>query len=79
METLVLKNGTPEDIKLLLDISNKIGLQLEWVKKVSKRVNKKPIAKKAILELTDSRTPNTIKMQEIVEECREVREGHHEE
>ncbi|WP_027376145.1 hypothetical protein [Kaistella palustris] len=69
METLILNNGSKKDLDLLLEIAQKLGLNLT-VSNEAERYNKlRRLAKK----LDDSVCPNEISMEEIVEEVRSVR------
>lgn len=79
METLVLKNGTKKDLKLLIDIAKRIGLDLRVSSKENTSLKDRydEIMQEAEL-LNESVEPNDITMDEIVEECRIVRQERYE-
>ena len=77
METLILNNGTKKDLELLLDIAKKLGLNLTLAKNESSEDKRKRLL--ALAEkLDNSITPNSITMEEIVEECNIVRKENYE-
>jgi hypothetical protein len=69
METLILNNGNPKDLQLLLEIAEKLGLNL-----TVKKENRYEELLKLASKLDNSIAPNDITMEEIVEELRLVRE-----
>ena len=66
METLILNNSSKKDIKLLVDIAKKLGMDL----RVADR--KDSILAEA-LQLNQSVKNNKITFSEVVEECSAVR------
>ena len=70
METLILNSNSKKDVTLLLDIAKKIGLDL-------KIASHKDLILAEAKILNDSVKPNKITMQEIVEECRIVRQNNY--
>ncbi len=69
METLILRNGTAENIQLLLAISKKLGIDVELVSTKKKQKT----AKEAVVALAKKRNSTQITQQEIIEECNQVR------
>ncbi|MFJ1490635.1 hypothetical protein [Capnocytophaga canis] len=74
MNTLIL-NGTAKDLRLLLDFSKKIGIDLKVVKEKTKPQSK---GLSAALALSKTRKATKISQQDIVDECREVRKKRYE-
>lgn len=70
METLILNNGTKKDLNLLLDIAQKLGLNLT----VEKQNNRYEKLRKLAQKIDNSVVENDITMEEIVEEVRLARE-----
>jgi len=66
METLILNNSSKKDVKLLVDIAKKLGMDL----KVADRRN---LIFAEALRLNQSVKKNTITVGEIVNECTTVR------
>jgi len=70
METLILNSSSKQDIKLLLDIAKKLGLQL-------KVADRRDLILAEALQLNNSVKRNKISASDIIEECSEVRRQHH--
>ena len=72
METLIINSNSKKDIQLIKEIALKFGMQIESKsnnQKTTKFDNLRVVAKR----LDTAIKPNTIPMQEIVEECSIVR------
>lgn len=66
METLILNNSSKKDVKLLVDIAKKLGMDL-------KVADRRDLIFAEALRLNQSVKKNTITVGEIVEECTAVR------
>jgi hypothetical protein len=71
METLILNNASEKDVKLLLDIAKKLGMDLRVA-------DKQALILAQAKWLDESVQPNTISFSEIVEDCRSIRKSRYE-
>ena len=68
MQTFILRNGSNQDVQLLLDISKKLGLDLELQSPFFSDKTRMESVSQAIVAFTQTR-----KTHNIVDECRKVR------
>ncbi|WP_114749894.1 hypothetical protein [Pleomorphovibrio marinus] len=71
METLILSNASDEDIKLLLAIAKKMGIDLRVA-------DKQGLVMSQAERLNKSVQANSISLSEIVESCSSVRKARYE-
>jgi len=72
METLILDSASEEDLRLLMDIAKKLGMDLRVA-------DKKALILVQAKWLNESVKPNSIPFSEIVESCNSVRNSLYEE
>jgi len=70
METLILKSNSKRDVKLLVDIAKKLGMDL-------KVADRRDLVLAEALRLNKSVKKNRVPLSEIVDECNVVREELH--
>lgn len=70
METLILNSSSKRDVKLLVDIAKKLGMDLRVA-------DRRDLILAEALRLNRSVKKNNISMTEIVDECNAVREELH--
>lgn len=70
METLILNSNSKRDVKLLVDIAKKLGMEL-------KVASPHDLILMEALRLNQSVDKNNISLDEIVDECNVVREELH--
>lgn len=73
MQTFILRNGNNQDVQLLLDISRKLGLDLELQSPFFSDKTRMESVSQAIVALTQTRKTHNFSEQDIVDECRKVR------
>ncbi len=67
METLILNSNSKSDVKLLVDIAKKLGMDL-------KVADRRDLILAEALRLNQSVKKNNVPLAEIVDECNNVRE-----
>lgn len=70
METLILNSRSKRDVKLLVDIAKKLGMDLRVA-------DRRDLILAEALRLNRSVKKNNVSMTEIVDECNAVREELH--
>lgn len=70
METLILNSNSKRDVKLLVDIAKKLGMEL-------KVADQHDLILAEALRLNQSVKKNNISLDEIVDECHVVRSESH--
>ena len=71
MEALILNNGSEGDVKLLMDIAQKLGMDLKIAKAEDLILMEANLLNRSV-------NPNNISFEEIVDVCKSVRKSRHE-